>query len=446
MYEYHIYSQLKKYARAGKSFHVPGHKARGDFKSKFPVAGLDVTELSYSDNLMCPDGVIAEAQKDLAEITGAKKSYIVTDGSSAGIFAMLYAAAKRGNKIIVPRNSHQSVWNACRVFGLEPVIIQGKTENGIMLPSDGSELEELLSNDVNIAGLLAVSPDYYGNTAPLKQYSEVLKKYERLLIVDGAHGAHLVFSSDKKGYAGLYADMWVDGAHKSLPTLTQGALVCVNDEKIIPELEEGLNIFRTTSPSYPVMASVEYGYKYLYNNPKFYEEAETAVSAFRQKCAAPVYVSDDFTKIVADLGALGISSDVAAEQLEKKGIYSELSDGRHLIFYASPLTTAADLNSLNAALTAVVNNKKIKNTYKERPALPSNERTYSFLYALKNRRELVPLKKAAGRMCARSAGVTPPCIPVIVAGEIITSDAIEALSCAGHTFGLDGGAVWVVKR
>ncbi len=81
MYEYHIYSQLKKYARAGKSFHVPGHKARGDFKSKFPVAGLDVTELSYSDNLMCPDGVIAEAQKDLAEITGAKKSYIVTDGS-----------------------------------------------------------------------------------------------------------------------------------------------------------------------------------------------------------------------------------------------------------------------------------------------------------------------------------------------------------------------------
>jgi len=446
MYEYLIYSQLKKYARARKSFHVPGHKARGEFKSKFPVAGFDVTELSYSDNLSCPDGVIAEAQKDLASITGAKKCYITTDGSSSGILAMLYAAAKRGNKLIVPRNSHESVWNACRIFGVEPVIVQGKTENGIMLPPDPCELEELLANDINISGMIVTSPDYYGNIAPLKQYSEILKKYRRLLIVDGAHGAHLAFEKDKKGYAGVYADMWVDGAHKSLPTLTQGALVCVNDEKLIPDLEEGLAVFRTTSPSYPVMASVEYGYKYIKNNLKIYRDAKAAATAFAQKATVPLAVSGDWTKVVADFGALGISADSAAEFIEKKGIYPELSNGRHVIFYLSPMVNTADLNSLNATLTAVANNKKLKNTYTPLPAVPVNERTYSFQYALKCRRELIPLKEAEGRMCARSAGIAPPCIPVIVAGEIITKQAVEALTSAKHTFGLADGKVWAVKR
>ena len=62
MYNYLIYNQLKNYAKADKSFHMPGHKARGDFKSKFAVAPLDITELSYSDNLLCPKGVIAQAQ------------------------------------------------------------------------------------------------------------------------------------------------------------------------------------------------------------------------------------------------------------------------------------------------------------------------------------------------------------------------------------------------
>ncbi len=134
MYDYLIYSRLKKHARTLKSFHMPGHKARGEFKSKFPDASIDVTELSYSDNLQCPDGVIAEAQRDIAKILGAAASYITTDGSSSGVYAMAYCASKRGNKIIVFRNSHQSVWNACRLFGLEPLIVQGPEKTAFYSP------------------------------------------------------------------------------------------------------------------------------------------------------------------------------------------------------------------------------------------------------------------------------------------------------------------------
>ena len=98
MYEYHIYSRLKKHANAQKCFHMPGHKARGDFKSKFPDAVLDATELSYTDNLHSPAGIIAKAQHDIAEITGANASYILTDGSTSGVYAMAYCASKRGDR------------------------------------------------------------------------------------------------------------------------------------------------------------------------------------------------------------------------------------------------------------------------------------------------------------------------------------------------------------
>ena len=449
MYEYFIYEQLKRYERANKCFHVPGHKARGEFKAKFPVAGIDVTELSYSDNLFCPTDVIADAQRDIAQIFGARKSYILTDGSTAGVLAMLYVASRRGNKLLVPRNSHQSVWNACKLFNIEPVIVQGEERDGVILPPSPEQVEGLIENDMNIAGMIVTQPDYYGNEAPLGAYYSVLHSYNRLLIVDGAHGAHLAFEPERKGYAGVYADMWVDGAHKSLPVLTQGAVVSVNNQNLVAEVEEAVSCFRTTSPSYPVMASVEYGIKYIANNPKVLEEAKAAAEAFKAKalqCGFALYPSNDWSKIIIDFKPLDISSDSAAVFLEKKGVYAELSDGRYLIFYLSPMVKAKDLNALLVLLLKLKGDKKLAGSYKERLPLPKNERTYSFLYALKHKREYIPLKEAEGRMCAVNVGITPPCIPVVAAGEIISKEAVAVLSEGKKTFGLIGGKIPVVKK
>ncbi|MDE6075490.1 MAG: aminotransferase class I/II-fold pyridoxal phosphate-dependent enzyme, partial [Clostridia bacterium] len=261
-YKYEILAQLNKFKGKDRNrMHVPGHKNSGDFKSQFPVAPIDLTELSITDDLSCPTGAIKKAQEDIASIIGAKKAYITTDGSSSGVLAMLYVAAALGNKVIVPRNSHKSVFNGCKLLNIEPVIVQGAEVDGVLMPPSPELVETLIVNDVNIAGMIIASPDYYGNIAPLDKYAEVLKKYDRLLFVDGAHGAHLCLTADKAGYAGRYADMWVDGAHKTLPVLTQGAVVAVNNEKLITRVEDALSVFRTTSPSFPVMASVEYGYK-----------------------------------------------------------------------------------------------------------------------------------------------------------------------------------------
>ena len=447
-YKYEILAQLNKFKGKDRNrMHVPGHKGAGDFKSQFPVASIDLTELSITDDLGCPMGAIKRGQEDIAAITGAKKAYITTDGSSSGVLAMLYVAAALGNKVIVPRNSHKSVFNGCKLLNIEPVIVQGAEVDGVLTPPSPELIETLIVNDVNIAGMIIASPDYYGNIAPLDKYAEVLKKYERLLFVDGAHGAHMFLNENRTGYAGLYADMWVDGAHKSLPVLTQGAVVCVNNEKLITRVEDALSVFRTTSPSFPVMASVEYGYKYFINNPKFLQRAQAAVAELKAELKGiTFYPSQDWTKLAVDFKPLGISPYLAQTYLEKKGIYPEMNDGRYLLFYLSPSTDPRHIAELKSALLAVCGAKKMKNTYKDIPPVPVAERTYSFLYAYRQKYEWLPLKSAVGRMCADNAGITPPCLPVVIAGEIVSEQAVQALTKANSTFGVVNGHIKVVKK
>lgn len=448
VYNYEILTQLSRYKGKDRiRLHMPGHKNFPAFRAAFPVAPIDITELSFSDDLSCPSGAIDRAQRDIAEITGAKRAFITTDGSSSGVMAMMYVAAAFGNKIIVPRNSHKSVFNACRLLGTEPVIVQGKEEEGVLTFPEPELLEKLIVNDVNISGAIITSPDYYGNIAPLDRYAEVLRKHGRFLFVDGAHGAHLALEEDRKGYAGVYADMWVDGAHKTLPVLTQGAAVLVANEELSDKAEEAMSVFRTTSPSYPVMASVEYGIKYFINNPKLLARAKDAVAAFRAEMeGVTFYPSADWAKVAIDFKPLGIDPSIAQTALEKKGIYAEMNDGRYLLFYLSPVVTAGQLAELRAALIGVMAKKKNKGTFRDRPSIPVAERTYSFIYALRQRAEYVPLKEAVGRMCAENAGVTPPCLPVVIAGEMVSSQAAELLSSAKNTFGVRDGKIKVVRR
>lgn len=448
MYKYEILAQLNKFKGKDKvRLHVPGHKNSSDFRTNFPVAPIDFTELDFSDDLNCPTGVIKKAQDDIAEILGAKKAYITTDGSSSGVMVMMFCAQAYGNKIIVPRNSHKSVFNACRILNVEPVIVQGEEVDGILTPPSPELIETLIVNDVNISGMIIASPDYYGNVAPLGEYAEILRKYSRLLFVDGAHGAHLALNEGRQFHASLYADMWTDGAHKCLPTLTQGSIVCVNDEKLVARAEEGLSIFRTSSPSYPIMASVEYGVKYFVNNPKQLAKAKAVAEELRSSLKGiPIYDSPDWTKLSVDFLSLGISPYRAQGILQKKGIYPEMNDGRYLLFYLSPSIDGYCAIELKNALIAICAQKKLKNTYVRLPEIPKTDRTYSYLYAYKQKYEWIPLDGAIGKMSADNVGISPPSLPVLVAGEIVTKEAIACLTTAKSTFGVQGGKIKVVKK
>ena len=119
-----LYKMLRSCGRH-LSFHTPGHK----------IGEWDITELSFSDNLTAPTGCIQIAQAEMAKILGAAASFISTDGSTGGIFAILYAAKLLGvKKIAIPETAHKSLYNGCFVLGLEAATFSVERKNAIPMP------------------------------------------------------------------------------------------------------------------------------------------------------------------------------------------------------------------------------------------------------------------------------------------------------------------------
>ena len=448
--EYLIYGALKKYKKLRPvRFHMPGHKADSKRFRLFRDAALDITELPFAVCLENPDGIIAAAESDVAEIFGAKKSFFLTDGSSCGVFAMLYAARRRGGKVVIARGAHKSVYNACAVLGIEPYAIKGNELDGVPLPPTAAEIEDALKKERDVCAVLVTSPDYYGNISDLAAIRRICDRYGKLFLVDGAHGAYLRFDPDEHRYAGEYADAWVDGAHKTLPTLTQGAIVHANRDDVVADLREGAGIFRTTSPSYPIMASIEYGAKYLAEHGGALIDAlkrEFSLMKMRlKKRGVLFYEGGETLQFAVDFGGMGISPYLAEEQLEKRKIYAEMNDGRYILFYFSPLTRPRHLLRLERAIRRLAKMRSLKDTYAPKPATAYGVKKFSYLTALTFRKESVPVEECAGRIAARNAGVTPPCIPVVLAGEQITPQAAEALKKSKHVFGVADGKIEVIK-
>ena len=401
------------------SFHTPGHKIRG----------MDITELSYSDNLSAPRGCIAEAERDIADILGAYQSFILTDGSTSGVLSILHAARTLGVKrLAVCAGSHKSVFNGCALLGITPLLYPQSTRDGIPFQPDFSSLQKAHSELFKEAqALLFTSPDYYGNVADLSAAQAYCQREGKLLIVDGAHGGHLHY--DKKAHAGAYADMWVDGVHKSLPAFTQGAVVSASTEKTAAALAGAVDIFRTTSPSYPIMASVEYAVKYPRN-----EELEERAAAFAKH--PRVYFGGDWTKICAKFGK---SAFTVQKKLETEGIYAEFCDGNLLTFYLSPATKSEDFTLLTQRLLEL---------FEEYPYTPQEDDTPSACKESVSGKETewVVLSKALGRVCARDCGLFPPCTPLIQAGERIDEKRVSLLMRADNLFGISAGKILVLKN
>ncbi|MBQ8394425.1 MAG: aminotransferase class I/II-fold pyridoxal phosphate-dependent enzyme [Clostridia bacterium] len=412
-----IFRMLDGQSRAHLSFHTPGHK----------INGFDITELSYSDNLSCPRGCIAEAERDIAELLGAEKSFILTDGSTSGVLSIFHAARAMGAKsVAVCEGSHKSVFNACALLGLTPLLYPAEKRDKIPhLPTVyelKSEYTEIFSK---ADALFFTSPDYYGNVANLQAAREFCNKEGKLLLVDGAHGGHLRF--DKSLHAGAYADFWVDGVHKSLPALTQGAVASARTKEGAEKLRTAVDIFRTTSPSYPIMASVEYAVKYPRN-----EELEKAVRAYA-KTQARVIVKEDWTKLYARFGGNAFEAEKA---LEAQGVFAEFCDGNGILFYLSPATKGEDFQTLVQVL---------KGLFEKFPITENGEEELTF-YPLDGEKEWVSLEQAEGRICAGLCGAFPPCTPLFALGERISAAKIRLLQNADNVFGLYENQILVLKE
>lgn len=387
------------------SFHTPGHKKRG----------ADITELSYSDNLSAPTGVIGQAQADIAHILGADASFLLTDGSTSGVYAMLMALRDAGvRKLAVPVCSHVSVLRGSSLMGLELIPVAQEFSGGIARQPTVEAVRHAMET---ADALILTSPDYYGFFPDLGAIAELMQAQNKPLVIDGAHGSHLHGTAL---HASNYASMWVDGVHKSLPAMTQGAVVSAKG--IWTDLlAESVPCFRTTSPSYPILASIEYAVKYPRN-----ERIERAAEGVKRALGA--LENPDWSKIVIPFGE---KSGDARRFLESRGVYPEFDDGNYLMFYLSPATRRREL-------------KKLVQLVKR---LPRGEVASDARMRGRTGKTTVALlpQEAVGRVCAQTCGLFPPCMPVLLPGDVVSGDAARRLSGAVSAFGLSDGKIIVFE-
>lgn len=400
-----IYGMLKK-AKRHTSFHTPGHK----------IGKWDLTELSFTDNLSSPSGVLLQTERDLAKELGAFYSFLLVDGSTCGVLSMIYASGAK--RILIARDSHPSAYHAAELMGIRLKIVENGRIGSIGLPLTLAQIEENLSEDVE--AVFVTYPDYYGNLCDLRGIKRLCERRGVPLLVDGAHGG--MFKGTAL-HASNFADIWVDGIHKNLPCLTQGATVSCHED-FFERLKRAVSVFRTTSPNYLLMASVEYAVKYPRNI-----KTEKYAEAFKERNAA--YRNGDWTKAVFSFGKRAAEAE---KFFEKKGIYPEFCDGENIMFYFSPATKKREIDRLEKILKicrkrfpASLEPAEEENTEKaERKSRPESGKE----------KERIPLFNSVGRICAQTCGLFPPCVPLVLEGEIVTECAKDRLSKARSTYGL----------
>lgn len=445
---------LKKHTAAGKiNMHMPGHKEGKLFSRSFRehVLCYDQTEFPGLDDLHRPKGVLLESMKACARAFGAKESYFLVNGSTSGIHAMLAACLNRGDKLLVARNCHISVLNGLILFGIQPVFVmpQYDEEWQIALPADMNVWRKALEENPDVKGALVTSPDYYGLCAPLTELAGILHESDKILMVDEAHGAHFAFSDQLPQTALLAgADICVQSLHKTLPAFTQAAMLHIGTRRVSPErVRRSISMFTTTSPSYMLMASMDYARDFgEREGAERYNRLIGALHTMKQELSSMVNLrllpdmiqgfSRDVTRLVVDATHAEISGCQLYERLDRVyDIIAEMADECHAVFIITPANSEDEITALKNALMDL-----------DQKIMPRREKANFWIYTDQpvwrklpglsdylGNTAYIPLESAAGFISASMVTPYPPGIPVLCPGELITDNTIGTIKRLIHT-------------
>ena len=395
-------------------FHMPGHKRN----KKFGITGseIDITEIDGFDNLHCPKGVIADIEKDLEKIYKSKKSLISVNGSSMGIMSAIFAVCNRGDKIIVARNCHKSVFNACMLLELKIIYIEPDYDstNGYYMRLSQETADKAIRENPDAKAMIITSPTYEGFISEIE--------CDIPLIIDAAHGAHLGLGYFPKYPSG---DIVISSLHKTLPALTQTAVINIYSEKLIERVKRFNDIFQTTSPSYVLMNSISICADYVLKNRRdfcvFYENLCDLRLADTDNLR--IMYTDDISKIIVSTAGTDISGNDLADILRDK---YKIEVEAYYKTYVLLMTSVADekerLEYLKKTLEEIDEGLICK--YEElikKPPCPKK----IMQIKIDDEGEETEIDESIGKVSNEFVYAYPPDIPIIIPNEIISTEAIE---------------------
>lgn len=410
-----IYDFLQNYIDSNtRRLHMPGHKGKNIADLSY---AMDVTEISGADSLFDAAGIIEESEKNAAKLFKTERTCYSAGGSTLCIQAMLAMMKRENRNVIAVRNVHRSFLAACVLLGLEPDWIYPKYTAGILsgqIPMD--ILEDKLKRTENPCVYLT-SPDYLGKTADIKTVSELCRKYDAVLLVDNAHGAHTAFTGGHP--IALGADMCCDSAHKMLPALTGGAYLHIGNERYADKAKTAMLLFGSTSPSYLIMASLDLCNRYISEQiDDDIERSMTEIVNLRKK------INEKYTVYDGEpyhLTLLCNGNDLA-NQLREKNIECEYCDRNVIVLLFSPSNTSEEIKYVADMLMECVPQKS-ENTFIT--DFPIMQKAMSVRDAALSDFENIDIDKSLGRVCAAVNVPCPPAVPIAVSGEIINEKCIK---------------------
>ena len=461
-------------------FHMPGHKrslADDDLLSE--IYGIDITETEGFDNLHDAHGIIKEAEERAAALFGSDETHFLVNGATGGILAAVCGTVTGGDKIVIARNCHRSVYNAVMLSGAKPyVIIPDKEEYfGISGGVSVEQVKDALEKTGDCVGkgktaVVITSPTYEGITSDVAGIAKICHENGAVLIVDAAHGAHFGLSDAfpaspvREG-----ADVVIASVHKTLPSMTQTALIHINGNCPAKErIRKMLTVFSTSSPSYVLMASIDSmtailnkrkkelfdAYTSLLND--FYRKSKrlkNLIILTADKLSVPGSYDHDMGKIVVgDATATYTGKQLSRILYDEYGICSEMATKDYVILMTSIADSGKAMEKLSDALCSI--DRTIPTGRERIPhgrSVNGSDAYTGYLRgnmkeALYSDTESVALGSAPGRTSADYVLFYPPGIPELIPGEIITEESVERILEAEieglDVIGLTNGEISVI--
>lgn len=438
---------LQTYSRSDAlPMHMPGHKRNTSLAPYLDTLGadLDITEIPGFSNLHDPEGALAERMKDAAALWGSKRAWWLIGGSTAGLLAAIDAATQAGDKVLIGRNCHKSVYNACMLCRLETAYIQPALfpEHSFADRITPEQVEAALQANPDTRLMVLTSPTYEGLRSDISAISEIVHKHGAILLVDEAHGAHFGLSRYFPASAvTLGADIVVQSLHKTLPSLTQTAMLHLCSDRVsAEEIGFRLSVYQTSSPSYLLMASIDSCVQLLTEQKEaLFAQWKENIQAFYaalslQHLTAPLLgiPTCDPSKILISTAGTSLTGPQLAQLLrDNYRIETEMSTADTVLCMTGMGDTAEDLLRLARALNEI--DSTAHNAASPLPTvLPLPKQQLPIYAAVKQETECVPPADAAERIAGDFLWAYPPGIPLVVPGEVIGENLIAAIRSAAE--------------
>ena len=450
-----IYEALEKFGKMRVvPFDVPGHK-RGRGNPELTrllgerCVSMDVNSMKPLDNLCHPVSVIREAEMLAAQAFGAAHAFLMVGGTTSAVQSMILTVAKRGEKIILPRNVHRSVMGAMVLCGAVPVYVNPECDHrlGIPLGMSVEAVKRAVEENPDAKAILVNNPTYYGICSDLKSIVEIAHSHGMLCLADEAHGTHFYFSDELPISAmAAGADMAAVSMHKSGGSLTQSSLLLVGTAMHEGYVRQIINLTQTTSGSYLLLSSLdisrrnlalrgEEAFKRVAGLARYARKEINIIGGYyaygRELINGDSVFDFDETKLSVNTLEVGLAGIEVYDLLrDEYDIQIEFGDLGNILAYLSIGDRSRDIERLVSALA------EIRRRFEKDPAglmkqeYIDPEVAVSPQDAFYADKESLPIMETDGRICSEFVMCYPPGIPILAPGERITKDILDYIQYA----------------